>query len=206
MRPPRFRPHRIILRAERPRIVVYGGMEATADNGGMASETPKPDTPTVAALADRYGPAILSFFVRRLSDRSEAEDLKQEVFVSLVRRSELHTIDNIEGYLFQVAANILRDRARRAGRRPHLVGESLTDPDRPPADEISPERIVLGREAYARFNEALQALPERSRTIFVLNRFEELSGREIAFRLGVSVSLVEKEMRRAIAFLKDRVS
>ena len=54
--------------------------------------------------------------------------------------------------------------------------------------------------------EALQELPERARTIFVLNRFEELSAAEIARRLGVSVSTVEKDMMRAIAHLKARLA
>ena len=73
-------------------------------------------------------------------------------------------------------------------------------------EDFSPERILLGREAYARMVEALQELPERARTIFVLNRFEELSAGEIARRLGVSVSTVEKDMMRAIAHLKARLA
>ena len=53
--------------------------------------------------------------------------------------------------------------------------------------------------------EEAPALPERARNIFVLNRFEELSGREIAIRLGISQSLVEKEMIKAIAYLRGRL-
>ena len=72
-------------------------------------------------------------------------------------------------------------------------------------EDISPERVILGQEAWAVFVQALQELPERARTIFILNRFEELSGREIAQRLGYSISLVEKEMIKAISYLRERL-
>lgn len=162
------------------------------------------DRQAIAALSMRYGQAVRRFFSRRLRDGADVEDLTQEVFARLLKRAELGEIANIEGYLFHTAANLLRERARKAARRPG---------DAPAIDEIdaavedfTPERILLGREAYARMVEALQELPERTRTIFVLNRFEELSAAEIARRLGVSVSTVEKDMMRAIAHLKARLA
>jgi RNA polymerase sigma factor (sigma-70 family) len=164
------------------------------------------DRRRIADLSVRYGPAVRRFFSRRLRDGADVEDLTQEVFARLLKRAEIDDIANIEGYLFHTAANLLRERARRQARRP---ADDLTDFDGELAsagEEFSPERILLGREAYARMVEALQELPERTRTIFVLNRFEELSAAEIARRLGVSVSTVEKDMMRAIAHLKARLA
>jgi len=171
----------------------------------VQSRAGQADRRTIADLSVRYGQAVRRFFSRRLRDGADVEDLTQEVFARLLKRAELGEIANIEGYLFHTAANLLRERARKAARRPgddpgidlDLV-ESVED--------FSPERILLGREAYARMVEALQELPERTRTIFVLNRFEELSAAEIARRLGVSVSTVEKDMMRAIAHLKARLA
>ena len=163
------------------------------------------DRRAIADLSVRYGQAVRRFFSRRLRDGADVEDLTQEVFARLLKRAELGEIANIEGYLFHTAANLLRERARKAARRP---GDT-PDIDADLADSVeafSPERILLGREAYARMVEALQELPERARTIFVLNRFEELSAAEIARRLGVSVSTVEKDMMRAIAHLKARLA
>ena len=164
------------------------------------------DRQAIAELSMRYGQAVRRFFSRRLRDGADVEDLTQEVFARLLKRAGVGEIANIEGYLFHTAANLLRERARKAARRPGdaaLTGEA----DFAGADEeFTPERILLGREAYARMVEALQELPERARTIFVLNRFEELSAAEIARRLGVSVSTVEKDMMRAIAHLKARLA
>ncbi len=162
------------------------------------------DEDAIQAIAARYGPAIKAYFSRRLSDRAEVEDMTQEVFVSLVRRAEPESIENIEGYIFRIAANLLRLRARTAGRRPDVLADGSATADRL-IEEISPERVMLGAEAWQTFINGLHELPERARTIFILNRFEELSGREIAIQLGVSVSLVEKEMIKAIAYLRGRL-
>ena len=164
------------------------------------------DDQVLIALADRYSPPLRAYFSRRIADRGEVEDLTQEVFLSLLRRGQLNTIDNVEGYLFRIAANLLRLRARSSGRRPEVELEGYPDTGGRMVNELSPERMALGREAYQTLVQALQELPERARTIFVLNRFEELSGREIALRLGVSISLVEKEMAKAIAHLRGRLA
>jgi RNA polymerase sigma-70 factor (ECF subfamily) len=171
----------------------------------VQSRARQADRRTIADLSVRYGQAVRRFFSRRLRDGADVEDLTQEVFARLLKRAELGEIANIEGYLFHTAANLLRERARKAARRPG--DDPGFDPDLAESvEDFSPERILLGREAYARMVEALQELPERTRTIFVLNRFEELSAAEIARRLGVSVSTVEKDMMRAIAHLKARLA
>ena len=164
------------------------------------------DRNRIAELSLRYGQAVRRFFSRRLRDGADVEDLTQEVFARLLKRAEIGDIANIEGYLFHTAANLLRERARKAARRPGDEAAEF-DADLTQTDEVSsPERILLGREAYARMVEALQELPERTRTIFVLNRFEELTAAQIARRLGVSISTVEKDMMRAIAHLKARLA
>lgn len=164
------------------------------------------DRQAIAELSLRYGQAVRRFFSRRLRDGADVEDLTQEVFARLLKRAELGEIANIEGYLFHTAANLLRERARKAARRPGDAPAFSDEEFAPDHEDFTPERILLGREAYARMVEALQELPERARTIFVLNRFEELSAAEIARRLGVSVSTVEKDMMRAIAHLKARLA
>jgi len=158
---------------------------------------------SIEALAARYGGALRSYFERRSGDRTEAEDLTQDLLASLARRAELENIQNIEGYIFRAAKNLLARRRRAAASRPLLQFEGAADPLGKLRDELSPEDIVLAQERMRLFVSALDALPERARTIFVLNRFEEMTGREIADRLGLSLSLVEKEMIRSIRTLRE---
>jgi len=164
-----------------------------------------PDESAIVALSSRYRSAIMAFFSRRIGDRNDVEDMTQDVFVSLSRRAELDTIDNPERYIFQIAANLLRDRFRLSRIRPVIESEGYADPNHRLIDEISPERELLGREAYAAFTDMLQELPERVRMVFVLNRFEEMPGREIAAALGVSQRLVEKDISRVLKLLRERL-
>ena len=156
-------------------------------------------------LNRRFRPALMAFFLRRLHNHAEAEDLTQEVFARLMAMPEVR-LSQADAYIFQIAANLLRERARLRERRPEDIHDPQSDEFAGRSEEFSPERILLGREAYARMIEALQELPERVRAIFVLNRFEELSAAEIARRLGVSVSTVEKDMMRAVAHLRARLA
>lgn len=148
-------------------------------------------------------PAVRRFFVRRTSI-AEAEDLTQEVYVHMAKRPQAGPIDNLSGYVFQVATNVLamkgrRDRVRQAGL--HI---ELTDGSHP-VDEESPESILLRRDQLRAVRELIEELPERVRTAFVLHRFEEMTYDAIACQLDVSVSSVEKYIARALKHLAARM-
>jgi RNA polymerase sigma factor (sigma-70 family) len=155
------------------------------------------EQPFLEALALRYRGALNRFFERRAARRDDSEDLTQEVFLRLAARGEGEKIERIDGYIFQTAANVLTDRARRAAVRAgdkHVVYEenlhTLVD--------FSPERVLLAKEQVAMVRTVLERLPDRVRAAFVLHRFEDLGYAEIAKRLGVSVSSIEKYNSQAL--------
>jgi RNA polymerase sigma factor (sigma-70 family) len=133
----------------------------------------------------------------------DIEDLIQEVFSRLLRRSDFRSITFIDGYLFEIAANVFRDHLRlrqsRAGDRHEEYREEHSGQD------FSPERVLIGKESVGQVARALRELPERARMAFVLHRFEGLRHPEIARRLGVSVSAVEKYIIRALTHIKVRM-
>lgn len=71
---------------------------------------------------------------------------------------------------------------------------------------LEPDRILLGTQQVAQLVEALYDLLERMRAVFSLYHFEELSHKEIAKRLGIALSTVEKNIARANAYLLKRLS
>lgn len=153
----------------------------------------------------RFRSPLIAYFHRRIGDRIEAEDLTQEVFAALTKRARLGSIDNIEGYVFRAGKNLLANRRRTAGSRPSLQFENEIDSFGILVDEITPEDTILWQNQWELFIGTLNELPKRARTIFLLNRFEEMTGREIADRLGLSTSLVEKEMIKSIRYLRERL-
>jgi len=144
--------------------------------------------------------ALLRFFQRRTHEALEAEDLVQEVFERLLRRGGVSDLQNLKAYAFETAANVLRDRARRRRTRAADAHQGF-DAERHGGSDVSPEHLLLCRERLGHANAALAELPDRTRTIFMLRRLDGLRHGDIAARLGISVSAVEKHMARASAHL-----
>jgi RNA polymerase sigma factor (sigma-70 family) len=150
----------------------------------------------------QYGPALRRYFIKRVG-AAEAEDLVQDVFLSMQARGEGARIDNIEGYLFRTAANVLVRRRQRRGW--DWDRHSSLDEIAEPHDELSPERVLMGKEAMDRVVDVLSDLPPRTAEAFFLHRFEDMTYEDIARRMGVSVKAVEDLMRRALRRLSDRL-
>ena len=158
----------------------------------------------VEQLSARYRLPLRRFFERRLRASADAEDLVQEVFVRLIRQGRTHEIHHLDGYVFQVAANVLRDHARRWSIREQEAHPAELE------DEIleggfSPERVILGQEAIEILIRALHELPAKTQAIFALYHFEAVSQVDIARRLNMSISTVEKHMSRANLHLLTRL-
>lgn len=154
-----------------------------------------------ADLIRRLRSPLLRFFQRRVRSPMDAEEMVQDLFVRLLRRADLFSLENVDAYVFEAAANIARDRGRydqARGRGRHVeINEIVTESEEPGA-----ERIVAGKQRLKRLLAALEALPPRARQVVVLRRFENLTYPQIAARLGISVSAVEKHMVRAMSALK----
>jgi RNA polymerase sigma-70 factor (ECF subfamily) len=149
-----------------------------------------------------YGPALRRYFQRR-ANPADAEDLVQDVFVRLHQYESPAEIANVEGYIFRTAANVLARRAEKPRWRwgSQVPLEYLPDL----SDELSPERIVMGRQAVEMVLRGLDDLPPRAAHAFFLYRFEQLSQQAVAHRMGVSLKAVEKFLRRATLQLMDQV-
>jgi RNA polymerase sigma factor (sigma-70 family) len=153
-------------------------------------------------LCRRFRPALVGYFLRRVRDPAEAEDLAHDVFVRLTG-IPLEQLRSADAYVFRVAANLLRDRARRA-----RVRADYADTERS-ANEAAgfetpgtdPERIEVARRSLTALVGRLRELPERTRDIFILYRIENVSRRDIAQAFQLSLSSVEKEIARATAYL-----
>jgi RNA polymerase sigma-70 factor (ECF subfamily) len=145
---------------------------------------------------ERYGPALRRHFKKRGAG-ADAEDLTQEVFLRLQIASSRVAIDNVERYIFRIANNVLISRHRHDLVEGRPFRDALPDEIESP-EPLSPERILLGREHWIRFQAGLQALPKRAREAFLLHRFESMTYAAIARRMGISTSAVEKLIARAL--------
>jgi RNA polymerase sigma factor (sigma-70 family) len=167
--------------------------------------------PATAFELDRSfrGP-LVAYFMKRVNSRNEAEDLTQEVFIRLLNHPDKNNGQTIEGYVFTIAANLLRDRAKSAATAHRTRIQSLDALDEKDAfsanlvEDRNPERVLVGKQTIQDVLDALSELGERTRHVFILARLENLQHREIASIYGISVSAVEKMMMKAMAHLGAR--
>jgi RNA polymerase sigma factor (sigma-70 family) len=118
----------------------------------------------------RHLPGLRRYFAKRVP-ANDIDDLVQEVFLRTRAHQSSAQIENLERYLFTVAASVLTDQRRRHLVRHRADHETLTDSHHP-IEELSPERVLLDREAVGAVVAAIAELPPRTRDVFVLHRFE----------------------------------
>jgi RNA polymerase sigma factor (sigma-70 family) len=157
-------------------------------------------------LSLRLRAPLRRYFMNRHIPPHEVDDLVQEVFLKLAARGGVDHVERIEPYVFATASNLLRDRRRHMtshAAESHVpYDESVHGSTRSP---LEPDRILLGAQLITRMVEALYELPERTRAVFSLYHFEELTHADIAKRLGIALSTVEKNIARANAHLLKRL-
>jgi RNA polymerase sigma-70 factor (ECF subfamily) len=130
------------------------------------------------------------------------EDAAQTLWLRVQKVEDDPPIRDKRSYLFALAANVAWDHGREQARRRKIQAEAeaiLWGPE----PGASPDTVMIARDELARVLKAADDLSEPARTIFWLNRIEEVPQREIATRLGVSRTTVEKHIRRALSILGD---
>lgn len=152
-----------------------------------------------------HGAQLRRYLQRRTGDTHTANDLVQDTFVNLLERPEgPGPVQDLRAYLFAMGRNLLVNHLRQEARR-------KTDPVAPEtlaafaADQPSPEDAVDARLQLERLHMIVREMPRRTREIFVLSRVCGLRQAEVAARLGVSESTVQKHLAMAIAHLTCRL-
>lgn len=157
----------------------------------------------------RFRAPLMAYFLRRTRNRSEAEDLTQETFARLLRSHSFKAAEEANAYVFRVAINLLRDRARAAARSrkyPIFPFEivSFNEISGSFAEDRGPERVLMGRESLAEVLSCLDELGERTKSIFILFRLEGMKQKDIAALYGIGLSTVEKQVMLAMLHLARR--
>jgi RNA polymerase sigma-70 factor (ECF subfamily) len=148
---------------------------------------------------------LLRFLTARLGDPAAAEDVLQDLWLRL-QAIDTGPVANGRAYLHRAAQNIALDtvRARQRGSaRDRQWATAHSGSGAEPVD-LSPnaEAGMLAREEAAALASAIAALPEAAGRAFRLHKLEGLSHAEVAERLGISRSGVEKHIAVAMAHLR----
>ncbi len=153
----------------------------------------------IELIFEQYYAYICKAVYKILPDRTLTEDLAQEVFLELWRkRQQLNISSSLKAYLRRAAVNrslnYIRDQRIKftdEAQAPPLESNVAGALQRLQADELQ-ERI----------DQAIDALPDRCRIVFVLSRFEDMSYNEIAAQLDISSKTVENQISKALRLLR----
>ena len=167
---------------------------APADGAGVHGRA-------VAELVRDHNRALHAFLMSRVRDEHEATEIAQEAYVRMLQLEKPGAVSFLRAYLFKTAANIAIDRALDRKKR----GVMPVEPVPEPADELSPERRVMGAEDLQVLQQALTELAPKCREAFTLARVQELSDAQIGERLGIQPRMVRNYLARAALYCQLRV-
>lgn len=156
-----------------------------------------------AEVYRRYWKMLLNIAYKRLNTIEEAEELVQELLISLFdRRNVIQIHGSLEAYLKNALKyRILNLYRSKYTREQYAALMSKTNS----CEQVNPEEHLLAKEMMQKINSVLQKLPEKCKEVFVLSRIELLSNKAIAARLSISISTVEKHLSKGKRLMKNEM-
>jgi len=138
-----------------------------------------------------------------LGSGHEAQDIAHDAYMKTYRAMHLRPIAKPGAFLFTTARHLaLSYRIRRVNRMQPSEASAI-EARIPPAPNTAD--LVMARQESSALQEAILALPAGCREVLVLRNFEELSHQQIAEKLGISCSGVEKHLSRALRLLREQM-
>jgi RNA polymerase sigma-70 factor (ECF subfamily) len=167
----------------------------------LLDELKKGDSKAFDLVFEKYYANLCRFAFSVIQDQDMSQSLVQNVFIKLwERRFVLGQIDNLAGYLVAMSKNQISDyRKEQRFLSPDPEGRKGTEMDN------STENEVLRRDFEERLLIALSKLPPRCRLAFEFSRFEDMSHKEIAREMNISVKGVEALIGRSLKTLRNEL-
>ncbi len=137
---------------------------------------------------------------RILGNTSEAQDVAHDAYLRVYPAVEKKTAEKPEALLYTTARRLAFNRLKRRRIAPFMVAPSQVESSASAAPGVVQQ--VMARQEWQQLEQAIAQLPEGCRTVLLLRKIELLSHQEIADRLDIAVSTVEKQHARALRLLR----
>jgi len=152
-------------------------------------------------IFEKYQSDIFNFLNYKTGNIQVAEDILQETFIKLWENRENIKEDlSLKSYLYTIANNM----ALNYFRHKKIVIKYQVEQQQTEIDHFtdSPDRIYEKKELQSQLMSAIEQLPEKTRIVFMLSRFNKLKYNEIAERLEISIKTVESHIGKALKLLR----
>ena len=150
-----------------------------------------------------HEPALRAWLSCRRLGGLDVDDIIQETYSRLMTAESVQHVHDTRSYTFQVAGSVVIDHLRRM-KVVSIASVPDLDTLEVVSDEPSPERQVIDRDELHRLAGTIARLPGRVREVFTLRRVYGLSQREVAEKMGIAESTVEKHMARGFLLMLEQ--
>lgn len=151
-------------------------------------------------LFDAYFEDVRRYVLYRSGDEDIATDIAQDTFMRVWEKQMMIDPKRVKGLLFKIAGDLFISQYRRK-----QVAINFLNAFQPNNNSLTPEDEFNFQELKNAYDTALKSMPEKQRTVFLMNRIDELKYKEIADQLGLSVKAIEKRMSQALEHLKTNL-
>lgn len=148
-------------------------------------------------LFDTYFDAIKNYIFYRIGDIDVATDITQDIFTRIWEKQIAIDLSQAKYLLYKMAKDMLVSKYRRLE-----VENKYTTRMQFEMTELTEAHDYDYKQLKKQYEDALNKLPEKQRTVFLMSRMDELKYAEIAERLDISIKTVEKRMSNALFYLR----
>ena len=176
---------------------------------GMSKETEKSITKTV----NQFGKRLFSFIRGKVKTQEDAEDILQDVWYQYSGLDDVAEIENVSGWLYQVARNKVIDLYRK--KKTDSIEDYSYENDEGEInfkeillidDSESPELQIIKDLFWQELMNALDELPENQSQVFILNEFEDLTLQEIADKYNENLKTIISRKGYAVKHLRKKLN
>ncbi len=145
--------------------------------------------PTTQTVWEEFNTGLKRFILKHVQDEANAEDILQDVFLKIhTHISSLRESDKLQSWIYQIARNAINDFYRTRKFTPDLPEVAYVQED--PFDDVVSDLLLYVKKL-------VDDLPHDYRQALLLTEYEGLTQRELAERLGISISGAKSRVQRA---------
>ncbi len=152
----------------------------------------------IIRLYDDASPELQRLLQRKLGSHAEAEEIMHDAFEKLLKLRDQEHIDDLRRYFFTMANNMALNALQHREVEQRYLATQVDSGEAGRTAAPDPGRTLEVSEQLRHVRDALSALPERTRHVFLLQRADGYSYSEIGRQLGISKKGVEYHMKRAV--------
>ncbi|NQW36071.1 MAG: sigma-70 family RNA polymerase sigma factor [Flavobacteriales bacterium] len=152
------------------------------------------------SLYNKHAKDLRNYLYYKFGNLESAEDIVQESFIKLWQKCADVVLEKAKSFLFTVATNMFLNEKNheKVVLRYQQIPQNDTNVE-------TPEFVMLEKEYMDKLQTTLSDLPDGQREVFLLNRIEKKTYKEIADLLGLSVKAIEKRMHLALKYIREKI-